>query len=209
MCDGPAGGGCTLSDKIQNTKSWNQNTDIWLVFLHNQDTLKLVIFHSCSDCSGIMYSKTSTLLLDGTNQSTNWGSKNSIISWKHRHALLCTSIKYGPFQICLAILRRSTNVWEKDSEKLQSMKSQLHTLKLKLETDFNSNQTIENNCAKDLLFYKKSRNATQCWRYITWQDGSSKIIHLWEESLWFFCRWVCLVSNTFPKNHSHNAQNLS
>lgn len=37
----------------------------------NQDTLKLVIFHSCSDCSGIMYSKTSTLLLDGTNQSTN------------------------------------------------------------------------------------------------------------------------------------------
>jgi hypothetical protein len=62
--------------------------------------------------------------------------------------------------------------------KLQSMKSQLHTLKLKLQTDFNSNQTIDNNCATDLLFYKKSRNATQCCRYITWQDGSSKIIHL-------------------------------
>jgi hypothetical protein len=43
--------------------------------------------------------------------------------------------------------------------KLQSMNSQLHTLKLKLETDFHSNQTIDNNCATDLLFYKKSRNA--------------------------------------------------
>jgi hypothetical protein len=60
-----------------------------LYFFRNQDTLKLVIFHSCSDCSGIMYSKTSTcLMLEGVYTEKGVvqtkvqieGSKNSIIS---------------------------------------------------------------------------------------------------------------------------------